>query len=118
MRGERNKLYDAAGDFFDLDGSVAMVLTPSAAVDVCLQAAGRGLIVARIEGGIWHHPGFEARIDCIWDGADPPIDVAGAEANNGVAAEFVRRRSDNHDAFILTAPPVEGWPHKMQDRST
>ena len=26
-------------------------------------------------------------------------------------------KSDEHDAFVLTAPPVEGWPHKTR-RST
>jgi hypothetical protein len=42
----------------------------------CLPAAAQhGLVVVRIEEGIWHSPGFEARLDCIWDGADSAIDL-------------------------------------------
>jgi hypothetical protein len=112
MEGQRNKLYQRADDFFDLGGSAVMYLTPAAAVDVCLDAARRGLLVARVEGGIWHDPGFEARIDCIWDGADPPIATSAAIRNNEEAADFIRAKSSDHDAFVLTAPPVTGWPHK------
>jgi hypothetical protein len=112
MTVDHGRLYDAAEDFFDLKGSVVMKLTPAAAIEVCKEAARRGLVVARIEGGIWHNPGFEARLDCIWDGADPPLDRQEAEANNVLAAEFVRSESGIHGAFILTAPPLEGWPHK------
>jgi len=70
--------YAEAGDFFSLRGSIVMKLTTEAAVGACEQAAQQGLLISRIEGGIWHTPGFEARIDCIWDGAEPPLDVCGA----------------------------------------
>ncbi len=112
MKGERGKLYESAEDFFELEGSVVMKLTPSAAISVCQQAAKRGLIVARIEGGIWHYPGFESRLDCIWDGADPPIDTTSAHENNLLAAEFIESEIEVHDVFILTAPPITGWPHE------
>jgi len=72
MKAQRNVLYDSAQWFFDSAGSGLMKLSADAAIRVCLTAASRGLVVARIEGGIWHHPGFEARGDCIWDGANPP----------------------------------------------
>jgi hypothetical protein len=70
------------------------------------------LVVARIEGGFWLNPGFESRLDCIWEGADPPIGVAAADANNRKAAEFIREMSDEHDVFIIQAPPIAGWPHR------
>jgi hypothetical protein len=113
MRGDRNRLYTDENDFYELDGSVAMKLSPLAALNVCRSAANHGLVVARIEGGIWHYPGFEARYDCIWDGADPPLSTEAATVNNNAAAEFVERQSQMHGAFILTAPPITGWPHKL-----
>lgn len=112
MHLERNKLYERAKDFFGVNGSAVMKLSPSAAVDVCLAAARNGLVVARVEGGIWHDPGFEARGDCIWDGANPPLDEAAAERNNLEAAEFIREESAEHTAFVVTAPPTQGWPHQ------
>ena len=112
MMLDRSRLYSSPQDFFDLQGSSVMKLTPTAAIGVCKEAAGRGLVVARIEGGIWHNPGFEARFDCIWDGSDPPINRQQAELNNLRAAEFVQSESTTHGAFILTVPPLEGWPHK------
>jgi len=75
-------------------------------------ASARGSVVARVEGGLWHNPGFEARTDFIWDGADPPVDLAAAARNNGDAAEFVREESASHNCFIVTAPSIDGWPHQ------
>jgi len=112
MDANRNVLIDSAAAFFANEGSVWMRLSPRAAIDVCLGAADNGKVVARIEGGIWHAPGFEARHDCIWDGADPPIDGAAAHRNNLAAAAFIREEMDRHTVFILTAPPLSGWPHK------
>ncbi|MFC0576319.1 colicin immunity protein [Paraburkholderia solisilvae] len=106
---DRSKRYTDLEDFFSLHGSVVMKLTPEAAIAVCEQAAQRGLVVARIEGGIWHNPKFEARIDCIWDGADPPIASQAAHENNLSAIEFIRSVLPEHSAFIITAPPITGW---------
>jgi Colicin-E5 Imm protein len=86
-----------------------MKLTTEAAIAVCEQAANHGLLVARIEGGIWHSPGFEARVDCIWDGADPPIDGDAARKNNLDAVQFILSEQLEHDTFIITSPPVTGW---------
>lgn len=108
----KNEIFLNAEDFFMLKGSVWMRMVPAAAVEVCIRAAAEGLVVARIEGGIWHSPGFEARHDCIWDGADPPISEPEAHLNNLLAANFIRAEMDNHDVFILTAPPITGWAHK------
>jgi len=112
MKGDRRKLYTEERDFYELEGSVVMKLTPQAAANVCHSAVENGLVVARIEGGFWHDPGFEARRDCIWDGADPPLGLEAAAANNAEAAEFVEAQSEVHNAFILTAPPITGWPHE------
>ena len=113
MEFERNRLYDMAEDFFRAQGSGVTKLSPAATLSVCLSASSRGLVVARIEGGIWHNPGFEARVDCIWDGVDPPVDSASAAGNNADAAEFVREESAVHNCFVVTAPPVGGWPHRQ-----
>ena len=86
-----------------------MKLSADAAIEVCLVAADHGLVVARIEGGIWHHPGFEARVDCIWDGSDPPISPSGAVSNNKRAASFIAEERSEHDSFVITAPPLTGW---------
>ena len=110
-RIDKSRLYDSGNHFFELAGSVTMKLTPRAAIDVCMYSAQHGLVVARIEGGIWHSPRFEARLDCIWDGSEPPLAQSEAEVNNLKAAEFIRAMATAHDAFILTAPPISGWPH-------
>jgi hypothetical protein len=109
MNIDLQRRYDSPEDFFALGGSVVMKLSTDAAITVCEWAAKRGLVIARIEGGIWHFPGFEARIDCIWDGEEPPVDICVAEQNNTVAAAFIRSESQAHDVFVVTAPKVTGW---------
>lgn len=115
MSVERGKRYEQASDFFSLNGSVTMRLSPDAAIEVCGSAAAHGLVVARIEGGIWLNPGFESRLDCIWDGADPPLDTAAAHANNVLAIQFIESKRKFHDVFILTAPPITGWSHRAKE---
>ncbi|MBB3465233.1 colicin immunity protein [Rhizobium sp. BK377] len=101
--------YESADDFFNLGGSAVMKVTVDAALSICQRATNRGLVVARIEGGIWHVEGFEARLDCIWDGVDPPVDSEKANQNNYAAAEFIRSESGIHDTFVITAPSMSGW---------
>lgn len=101
--------YESADDFFSMGGSIVMKLSTDAAIAICERATQRGLVIARIEGGIWHFPGFEARVDCIWDGLCPPVDVNAAEQNNLAAAEFIRTESRVHDVFVVTAPPMTHW---------
>ena len=115
MKLDRTRLYDDEVDFYSLGGSVVMKLTPAAAFRVCNTASDHGLVVARVEGGVWHRPGFEARYDCIWDGADPPLSVEAAATNNCAAAAFVKRMSLAHSAFVLTTPPIAGWPHRATE---
>ncbi|WP_338640041.1 colicin immunity protein [Burkholderia pyrrocinia] len=104
MNIDRSRIYASAEDFFTLGGSVIMKLASHAAVSVCKEAAARGILVIRIEGGIWHNPGFEARIDCIWDSkVMPPIDRDVAHASNMLAADFVESERLVHDVFIITS---------------
>jgi hypothetical protein len=101
-------LYQSAEDFFALDGNAVMRLSPSAAAATCEQATHHGLLVLRIEGGVWVSPNFRARGDCIWDGVDPPVSEQEAAANNSAAALFIREQAAAHSAFILTASPLAG----------
>jgi len=86
---DRSRRYTGPEGFFSLHGSVIMKLSAAAAIAVCEQAAQRGIVVARVEGGIWHNPQFEARIDCIWDGADAPIGRQAAHEKNLMALKFI-----------------------------
>lgn len=108
MKLDLQRRYGSADDFFDLGGSIVMKLSTAAAVAVCENAVGHGLAIARVEGGIWHEPGFEARIDCIWDGDEPPVAPNAAERNNRLAAEFVRSEGATHDVFVITALLLDG----------
>ena len=108
MLVDRQKLYDKATDFFDGSGNAVMKLSRKAAVDACLNAALHGLVIVKIEGGIWRNGTFEARLDAIWVGADPPIETENAGRNNLNASEFIRCQEDTYNAFILTAAAVTG----------
>jgi hypothetical protein len=68
----RQRLYDRAKDFFEQNGNAVMKLGRVAAA--CRAAAPQGLVVVKIEGGIWKNGTFEARLDAIWGGIDPPTD--------------------------------------------
>jgi hypothetical protein len=89
-----------------------MRLAPAAAMEVRARSAERGFAVARIEGGLWREPFFESRLDCIWDGAAPPLSREEAHANNLEALAYIQSQASVHGAFILTAPPITGWPHE------
>jgi hypothetical protein len=108
MVTDRQKLYHGSKDFFDRDGNAVMKLSREAAVAVCLNAVRRGLLILKIEGGIWAEGTFEAgtfeaRLDAIWDGADPPVAEIEASENNRAAADFIRSQPRSHNAFIITA---------------
>ncbi len=106
MRIDLQKLYTSSTEYFDLNGSVIMKLSMEAALAVCAQALERGFVVARIEGGVWHNPGFEARLDCIWDGVQPPCSRHAAQKNNLAAADFIRSEQGQHDVFVLSTVPI------------
>lgn len=109
MNIDLRKLYTSSGEYFALHGSVKMKLSTEAALAVCAEAAERGFVVTRIEGGVWHKPGFEARLDCIWDGAEPPLSLDVAQENNLAAVDFIRSEQEEHDVFVLTTPSITGW---------
>jgi hypothetical protein len=115
---DANILHDSAQPFFESSARVNMMFTPRAAVDICIEAAEHGLVVARLEGGIYRAPlegaicrapTFEARLDCIWDGADPPLDSEAAKDNNMKATQFIRSEMGLHNAFIILALPLTVW---------
>ena len=114
MAQSRNILVEHPEQFF-APGSAVLKLSPSAAVSVCALAAAKAHVIVRVEGGIMHAAGFEARGDCIWDGKDPPLGQSEAEENNDQAAAFVRSESSSHNAFVLTAAPTSGYLHKNEN---
>lgn len=100
----RKKLYNEAEDYFQLNGHAIMKLTPEAAMNACDLASDEGVLIWRVEGGIWHNPGFEMRLDCIWDWC-ANRESSLAEANLA-AKKFILQESQNqHNAFILTQAP-------------
>jgi hypothetical protein len=105
----RQRLYARAKDFFEQNGNAVMKLGRSAAAEACRAAAHRGLVVVKLEGGIWKNGTFEARLDAIWDGIDPPTDNESASKNNLSAAEFIQARDAAYNAFIITVASVAGY---------
>ncbi len=103
MKVNRQKLYHRGADFFALDGNAVMKLSREAAIEACLDAASQGLVAIKIEGGIWSDGTFEARMDAIWDGADPPVKRKDAHENNLAAANFIRSQDPSYNAFIITS---------------
>lgn len=99
-------LYDDGILFFQLNGNAVMRLTKTAAISVCRLATDRGLHVLRVEGGIWHSPGFEARVDSIWDSKFDKIDEQSIIINNEYAVEFIESESMDINSFILTVSGV------------
>lgn len=113
MKNNKDKIigtirYETDKDFFDLDGSVHMYLTTAGALAVCYNSAQRGFMIYRIEGGIWHYPGFEPRTDCIWDGGEPPISIKEADEDNNYGAEFILSKSEVHNVWIITVVKANG----------
>ena len=109
MSVDRQKLYENAEDFFALDGSAVMKLSRHAAKEVCSRAATKELVVVKLEGGIWNDRKFEARLDAIWDGLDPPADPDSAHRNNLLAVTFIQSADPAYNAFILTSVSVKGY---------
>jgi len=93
-----------------------MKFSRSAAEEVVEKLSSHRLIAVRIEGGAWRDPGFEARLDQIWDSViDPPISEKLAYQSNRDAANFIRTRPSMIDTFIITVAPITGYVHKQGD---
>ena len=101
MSIDTSKKYDAK-DFFLFDGNAAMRLSGEAALEVCRLSTEKNWSISRIEGGIWHDPGFEARLDCIWDASCAPVGNDALKNNNEDAADFIREEMGQHDVFLIT----------------
>ena len=114
MKIRTDILYTTPTDFFDLIGHAVMKLSPDAALGVCKRATDLNLVIIRIEGGIWHNPGFEARIDCIWDGADLLGSHINIAANNINAFDFIHEERTEHNAFILSISKTKQTLSKQQ----
>jgi hypothetical protein len=117
-RFDRQKLYDRVEDFFDLDGNAGMKLSRQAAIALCSAATRKALVVVKIEGGIWHDSQFEARLDAIWEGLDPPMSEKQASHNNMNAATFIKSAADIDNAFILTCAAGTGYDHSATETRT
>lgn len=88
-------------DAFWSSQKAKVFLTAAAAVAVCATATAQGRLVWRIEGGIWRSPGFEARLDAIWD-SKPGMDL---ESNNQLARRMIAEDNEGCDAFVITLLP-------------
>lgn len=95
-------LYDDPEAFFARRGR-STFLTLDAAVRVCELSSERGLVIYRVEGGIWRSPGFEARYDAIWDGQMPPLSTDAARSNNSRAIEMIQHDNAGCDTFVISA---------------
>lgn len=102
---DRNKLYIEAESFFSLSGSNVMKISSNAAAHVCEKAESEGVVITRIEGGIWHSPGFESRLDCIWD-RNPSL-CRTPSLTNEKARNFIVEESDEHNVFILSSKKID-----------
>jgi len=98
-----NIRYSKCSDFFDLQGNNVMKLTTEAAKDVCRYSYEKSYIVSRIEGGIWHNPEFEMRLDCIWDRVEE-LNTS-PELTSKKAIDFIEESSE-HDVFIVSLQPI------------
>jgi hypothetical protein len=73
----------------------------------------KGLLIVKLEGGIWFNGTFEARLDAIWEGVDPPVEEKDAYENNLAAANFVRSRDPGYNAFVVTSSSFVGSPGRI-----
>lgn len=119
MKYDRIMRYTNYEDYFHLDGDSCMLFTAQAAIQLCTHAAEKNVIIWRVEGGIWHNPGFELRHDCIWDGSDNQMTLEEAHQNNLQALAFIEEEKEEHDTFVFTTrtldrvvqpPTVHPWP--------
>ncbi|SES64376.1 hypothetical protein [Thalassotalea agarivorans] len=102
---DRNFLYSDATEFFTNQGNNIMKLTPAAAIEVCRRSTDLNYIVSRVEGGIWHNPGFEMRLDCIWDRG---IVCNGKQLSAcEEAIRFIENESEEHSAFIISLQQIK-----------
>lgn len=104
MSFDRSALYEDSNDFYSLDGNNVMKLTPEAAIGVCCHCIEIDYIVSRIEGGIWHNPGFEMRLDCIWERNKKWNESPQLAKNEAI--KFIEEELSEHNAFIVSLQKI------------
>lgn len=88
---DRINRFGDPGDFFAKQGRYWMKLTREAGASVVEKCSDKALAVSTIEGGIWHDPGFEARLDAIWHSElDSYPEDQKIAPNNAEALQFLR----------------------------
>ncbi len=96
---EHTVLYDSGDAFFELKGNASMKLSPKAAIEVCNEAAKKGLWILGIDGGHWLNPGF--RIDSSASSSRQP-------GGCGLSwSELTVIKTDNIIVFQLVIWPVQ-----------
>ena len=106
--GDYTRVIQDADEFLR-DRRIDVLLSGPAAVNACLLAGLCDLYVGRIEGGIFHDPGFGSRMDSIWHAIKEPESREEAVRWNQDAAAFVRNQMTTSpdpdlppcDVFIL-----------------
>ena len=94
----RRRRFDDAGAYFVDSGSGWMKLTKEAAQAVVERLQSEGIAISGIEAGIWHDPGFEARIDGILSESER----SGQGIKEEEAQRFFHDIDSSYDTFIVT----------------
>ena len=108
-------IFEDHREFIHRNDRNSLILTSKAAEEACRQASIFGLSIAKVEGGLWHNPGFESRIDAIWETRNYPASLDEVRKLNALAADFIRDQSSISpdsdlppaDVFMITANTVE-----------
>ena len=109
------KLHNDAREFLSRNDRNLILLSGPAAAEACRLAADAGLSIGRIEGGFWLNPGFESRMDSIWDTRRYAASMEEARDWNLSGARFIEsqmRQSPDPslppaDSFIVIARRLE-----------
>lgn len=105
MKMRNDILYSEVDSFFELNGNNLMKLTPDAAVELCKVCLDKEIIVVCVEGGIWNDKKFQARLDAIWTGKKPPLNLGDLMLNNERAIASIAEDRDECNAFIVSTLP-------------
>ena len=99
----RTVRFDEAEALFADAGSAWMKLTRQAAAEAISRCSAKGIAVSIVEAGIWHEPGFEARLDGVWHSEfDAMSDVKCIDENNSRALQFIGGLPQAYDTAIIS----------------
>lgn len=102
MINKRTMRFDDPEAFFREEGGGWMKLSKKAAMVVIDRILKSGGTIWGIEGGIWHNPGFEARIDAITK-YNYKLSLEHEESDN-ILRDYFANCPENYDTFIITIP--------------